>query len=279
MVSRLSAASTGSAGWLREPVQLFEWTSQGKQRLDVSAPAALSDVARMTYENGMRVQTWLHERFGRAGWDGRGTPLTMVIHASDGSGRPVNNAWFDTRRGALYFGDGDGQLFKPLGKALDVVAHEAFHGMLFTHGLRNFSGESGALHESFSDVLAVALDDRNWQIGEDVFTPGVPGDALRDLTRPRFSHVSQVPQAFTGVHDLSGIPSYAAVRVGKQLGREAMADIWYTAATKYLGPGDGFRGAANATIRAASSLYGEDSEAVRAVKDGWRHVGVLGDRP
>ena len=58
----------------------------------------------------------------------------------------------------MTYGDGDGVACKPLSGGLDVVGHELTHGVTeFTSGLI-YENESGALNESFSDMMGNTME-------------------------------------------------------------------------------------------------------------------------
>ena len=231
---------------------------------------------------------------GRDSIDGKGMPLQSTAHF----GTNFNNAYWDGQH--MTYGDGDGKVFSPLSGALDVVAHEMTHGVTErTSGLR-YANQPGALNESWSDVFGELIEQwherpktfnsvegarqGDWLIGEDVFTPGKPGDALRSLKNPGTAYKGD-PQPATmadyrkmtddngGVHINSGIPNKAAYEVAIRLGGEKTAKIWYKAMTDYLRDNAQFSDAANATLSAARDLFHDGSE-VQAVRDAWTSVGL-----
>ena len=88
----------------------------------------------------------------------------------------------------MTYGDGDGKACLPLSGGLDVVGHELTHGVTeFTSNLI-YEDESGALNESFSDMMGNTIEfyaadngldpaaTPDWLIAEDVY--------LRPTTRP-----------------------------------------------------------------------------------------------
>lgn len=227
-------------------------------------------------KNAGEVDQFLTSQFGRNGWDGKGSPVRIVVHAPNEDGTPnMNNAYWDNLTKRIYLGDGDGELFGPLGGALDVLVHEATHAIVDSEVHLRYEGQQGGINESWADVLASLADPKDWRIGEDVFTPGTPGDAIRDLEHPRFGHVDQLPKgAVIEPHDYSGIPSLAAVRVAEKLGRNEMGKIWYSALVDHLNSRAGYAGAARATLDAAAELFGRTSAAVSTVADAWKSVGV-----
>lgn len=228
------------------------------------------------WQQAMKVDTFLRDKLGRNGWDGKGAPLRIVVHAPNEDGTPnMNNAYWDNSTKRIYLGDGDGELFKPLGGGLDVLVHEATHAIVDSEVRLKYEGQQGGINESWADVIASLADQRDWRIGEDVFTPGTRGDAIRDLERPRFGNVDALPKgAVLEPHDYSGIPSLAAVRVAKQLGRDEMGKIWYSALVDHLNSRAGYAGAARSTLDAAAQLYGSTSSQVKTVLDAWKSVGV-----
>lgn len=254
--------------------------SGGRERvLKPEQVAASSDkTLKETVANASSVMDFLSTRFQRDGLDGGGKKLELVVHAPDPeTGGRMDNAYWNGQTGKMYVGDGSGTMFAPLGKAKDILAHEAGHAVLESEIKMGFAGQEGALHESFGDVIGSLVDVDDWQIGEDAFTPNRPGDAIRDMSKPSaFKHMSDVrgPQA-NEPHLLADIPNLAAVRVAEKIGREEMGSIWYEGFTSHLKDYGKFTDAAAATLKAATLLYGEGSSQVSAVADAWTSVGVL----
>jgi thermolysin len=201
------------------------------------------------------------------------------------------------------FGDGDGTAMGPA-VSIDLVAHELSHGLIESSAGLLYFGESGALNESFSDVFG-ALVERHvrgdsqsvWQIGEDAFTPSVTGDSIRNIADPKkggFRETDQQPDFYGdrfrgvedngGVHINSGIANKAffltavggAHRDGsvEGIGVDAAAEIWYLAVTEYMTSATDFSGARQATISAATALFGADSAQAKNVSISWDLVGV-----
>ena len=85
----------------------------------------------------------------------------------------------------MAYGDGDGTSFIEFSGDLDVVGHELSHGVTEATSNLIYQNESGALNESFSDIMGTAIEFRtgsgNWTIGEDI-TPGTNG--LRNMANP-----------------------------------------------------------------------------------------------
>lgn len=294
----------GNGAWWMVPF----WNGKLVRR-EGDAPVADEQV-NAAHDNAKVVFDFYRDVLGRNSIDGKGATINSVVHARfptpDGSLSPNNAAWY---RGKMIYGDGDGRLFAPLTGALDAVAHELTHGVTEKSASLVYAGQSGALNESWSDVMGELAEQWNedkqrfadpaftraqeWLIGEDVFTPGTPGDALRSMVRPGTSHRGDRQPAHMrdyvdlpmnpqndngGVHINSGIPNKAAYEAGAKIGGEKLAKVWYRAQQEYLAPRSTFVDAANATIRAASELY-QDASVSQAVRDAWLSVGVDPSNP
>ncbi len=107
-------------------------------------------------------------------------------------GRSYNNAYWSAACKCMTYGDGDGVTFTPL-VSLDVAAHEMSHGVCSATANLTYSGESGGLNESNSDIFGAAVefyaasakDPGDWLIGEMIYTPATAGDALRYMDDPK----------------------------------------------------------------------------------------------
>lgn len=265
-----------------------------------------------------RYLDYLFETFGRAGLDGNFGPGSMsasvnsnvsLLRASVHYQQNYNNAGWVNESYAV-FGDGDGVLFSPL-VTLDLVAHELSHGLTdFTADLI-YSGESGALNESVSDVFA-ALAERAvrgesanvWLIGEQCYTPATPGDAMRSMAQPHLVATSyftgddypdHYSERYQGIHDYGGVhvnssianhAFYLLAQGGTHhlggsmtgIGADEAAQIWYHALNTQLTSTSNFHDARAATITSAVRLYGRGTQSA-AVATAWSLVGVEGDAP
>jgi Zn-dependent metalloprotease len=246
------------------------------------------------HDNAGIVHSFYKEVLGRDSIDGRGMKLQSVTHY----GRNYNNAFWDGAR--MTYGDGDGKMFGSFSQSLDVVGHEMAHGVTERTADLRYRGQSGALNESWSDVFGELIEQwhenrsgfsttsgaraADWMIGEDIFTPGKNGDALRSMKAPGTAHPGDPQPAHMrdyknmtgdngGVHINSGIPNKAAYEAAIRLGGEKTAKIWYHALTNYLTSTSQFSDAANATLSAARDLFKEGPE-VQAVRDAWNSVGL-----
>jgi Zn-dependent metalloprotease len=78
----------------------------------------------------------------------------------------------------MSYGDGDGSTFSPL-TTIDICGHEMTHGVTERTANQTYASESGALNESWSDIMGSmvelysdggAVSANTWKIGEDAYT-------------------------------------------------------------------------------------------------------------
>ena len=260
------------------------------------------------------------KRFGRVGLDNNNIPMRSLVHpvrrqdlliVPDEIIGPFFLNAFYAGDGVMVYGEGLPSPFvlstlqrvNFFSGALDVVAHELTHGVTDFSSRLVYQGESGALNESFSDIMATGVEflfqpsgaglmRADYLIGEDVITPG----GIRSLADPRaFGDPDHYSLRYTGtednggVHINSGIPNHAfylAVEGGTNrtsglavqgvggANREQIEKAFYRAFALMLPPGATFSLARSATIQAARDLYGGGSAVERALTEAWTAVGV-----
>jgi len=311
--------------------------------LDGVTNPAQSDIATdtdNTWTDGANVDAhayigftydYYFQRFGRRGVDGNNRAIRSIVHPApreDPLSLPdfiidnflLNAFWCgecgQPGQGYMVFGEGvptrftlNGQNINYFAAGFDVVAHELSHAVTeFTSSLI-YRNESGALNESFSDIMGTGAEyyvrstgrsDRtaDYLIGEDIVTPARPGalTGIRSMSDPRsFGDPDHYAIRYTGpednggVHINSGISNHAfflAIEGGTNRtsglavtgvgggNREQIERIFYRGFTSYLTPNATFAQARQATLRAASELFGDSSPAFRAVQQAWTAVGV-----
>lgn len=260
--------------------------------------------ARAAHIHASLVYSYYKTVHGRDSYDNLGGVLTSTVHYDVA----YNNAFWNGQQ--VVYGDGDGVTFAPLARALDIVAHELTHAVTQYTSDLIYEDQSGALNESLSDIFAAMVEffatpaQADWLIGEDVYTPGTPGDALRSLSDPtqgvynptlpargpgqpdHMSLYASLPLWIDqgGIHINSGIPNKAAYLLAQGgtfhgitvigIGRGKMERIFYRAATLCLTPGANFASARACTIQAAKDLFGNASPEVASVRDAWAAVGI-----
>ena len=119
--------------------------------------------------------------------------------------RNYNNAYWNGSQVA--YGDGDGVTFINFSADLDVVAHELTHGVTEATSNLIYQNESGALNESFSDIMGTNTEfyfgSGNWTIGEDI-TPGDNG--IRNMADPaEDGDPAHYDDRYTGTADNGGV--------------------------------------------------------------------------
>jgi Zn-dependent metalloprotease len=242
------------------------------------------------------------KRFGRNSLDNAGMSLISSVHVGEADGRdryqPMANAFWDGEQ--MAYGDGDGVVFRPFTRSLDVVAHELTHGVqTFASNLR-YRGQSGAINEHFSDVFGALVrqwkhdepaETASWLIGVEVLVPAATRRAIRDMEHPGTAyrddpylgsdpqpgHMKDLytgPADSGGVHINSGIPNRAFVLAAKSLGGpawETAGAIWYEALLQ-LSRDSQFTDLARVTAQIAADRFG--ATARKAVRAAWKKVGL-----
>jgi vibriolysin len=242
--------------------------------------------------------------FARDSYNNAGALLRSSVHYSSNY---VNAFWNGTQ---MVYGDGDGVTAIQLDRGFDVVAHELTHAVTENESGLIYANESGALNEANSDTFAAiceewkdgAVSGDTWKVGEDVWTPGTAGDALRYMNNPTIDGSSRdyYPTRYTGpsdnggVHWNSGIPNlafYLAVQGGQHprgvtpsitvaaLGIDVAAQIWYRAATTYSQSTTNMAAASAACVQAATDLYPADPSVRQSIANAWAAVGVAPPEP
>ncbi len=235
---------------------------------------------------------------GRNSADNAGVKLKSYVHYSTN----LADAGHIPDQPIFYFGDGNiGAGFKPF-TSLDICAHE------FTHAVTTYSchllyaSESSALHESFSDMFAMAVDfytrpaTANWQMADEVYVTA--GNCIRNIANPNsknhpdtylgtywysgnnlnlISHTNSAVSSYwfylmcqggSGTNDIGS--NYNVTGIGMTKGEQ----IAYRTLTVYMTSFANFADARMYSIQAAEDLYGVCSPEVATVTNAWYAVGV-----
>jgi thermolysin len=276
---------------------------------------------------------YYYKRHGRQGLDGQNRPITTLINGLTQlnalSAPPeifftfaLNAFWCGAcgpnGTGVMFFGNGippnfflagSGRNYTYFAGALDIAAHELSHGVIDSSSQLIYQNESGALNESFADIMATSAEfffhpagagqgRADYVLGEDIARALRPGsiDGDRSLEDPAaYGHPDHYSRRFTGdedgggVHINSGISNHAfylAIEGGSNrtsglpvqgvgaANREQIEKVFYRAFVFLLPPNATFATARAATIQAARDLYGSGSAPERAVTQAWTAVGV-----
>jgi Zn-dependent metalloprotease len=261
-----------------------------------SDPAVPAQNVNQAYDHAGAARSFLKDVLNRDGADNAG----MIVNVNVNFGAQFNNAFWDGVR--LTMGNGDGVIFVDFAASPDVVGHELGHGVVqFTANLDYFS-QSGALNESYADVLGSLIEQRlrgqnfdtaNWLIGDEIMAPGLYGEALRSMAHPGTAYNNSIlgqdpqpdhmsnyyagPADNQGVHINSGICNRAFYLTAQELGTDAAGQIWY-AGLQNLWPTAVFTDAATVLAAQARILARDDSvprQSAQVVRSAWRSVGVV----
>lgn len=258
---------------------------------DGQAPKAPGAAVDAHFFAGL-VYDFYKTKLARNGINGQDAAIISTAHF----GQNYANAFWDGNQ--MTYGDGDGVVLKSLAAGLDVIAHELTHGVTQFESNLTYQGQSGALNEAMSDIIAAFVEAgfqadpvKNWQVGEVV---GVKGP-LRDMAHPgavsqkQPTHMQEfitTNQDNGGVHINSGIVNNAAylmtvggtndrskVVVSRGLGIEKSTKLWYRMNQQYLMASSDFKAAADASMSAATDI-GLSTDEQNIVDCAWKAVGV-----
>ncbi|WP_066391117.1 M4 family metallopeptidase [Neobacillus mesonae] len=245
--------------------------------------------------NSEKVYDYYLNEHGRNSLDGNGMAIISRVHY----GNNYNNASWNGRW--MTYGDGDGEFMISLSAGLDVAAHEMTHGVITHSANLVYRNQPGALNESFADVFGALVDDKDWEMGEDIMAPAAKANGttvLRSLSNPNGVVVAnEQRRAYStnggvypahmdefyhmplnvdngGVHVNSSITNHAAYLIGQEIGRHKLGQIYYRALTVYLTANSDFSDARKAIVQSAIDLYGEGSKEVAATNSGFDAVGI-----
>lgn len=255
-----------------------------------------------TYDAHKNVLGWLS-------LDGRDTSTYIAAHVNRG----YDNAYYSDTCRCMFIGDGT--YFTSLG-SIDVIGHEMGHGITAATSNLIYSGESGGLNESSSDITGEVVEayaraggkgDRfpeegnDWQLGTEISRNATP---LRWMYRP--SKDGSSPDAWSSslrrldVHYSSGpnnrmfyflargsradsAGDYFSKYLVKQpaamtgIGVDAAFRIWFHANTTKFTSSTNYAAARARMIEAAEELYGKDSRESIAVQRAYAAINVGAD--
>ncbi|MCC2956278.1 M4 family metallopeptidase [Massilia sp. IC2-477] len=252
-----------------------------------------------TYDAHKNVLGWL-------ALDGKNTATYIAAHVNRG----YDNAYYSDTCRCMFIGDGT--YFTSLG-AIDVVGHEMGHGITAATSDLIYSGESGGLNESSSDISGEVVEayaraggkgdkfpeeGNDWQLGTEISKNATP---LRWMYRP--SKDGSSPDAWStslrrlDVHYSSGPNNrmfYFLARGSKAdsagdhfskylvkqpaamsgIGTDKAFRIWFHANTTKFNSSTNYADARAKMILAAEELYGKDSREVVAVQRAYAAINV-----
>ena len=249
------------------------------------------------------TSTWdyFKNTFGRNGIDGLGKKTYSRVHY----GKNYENAFWSNSCFCMTYGDGYAT-FYPL-VSLDVAGHEMAHGVMSTEANLTYSGESGGLNESSSDIFGTlveyqasnSLDTPDYWIGERIYKSNWSSNgtlytqtkALRYMDDPAKDGKS--PACWDSgigpldVHYSSGpnnhmfwlLSNGGTSKCNSQnvtaISRADAARIWYKAISDYMTPSTNYHGARTAALNAATALFGSGSTQYNAVNAAYAAINVF----
>ncbi|MCE3264793.1 MAG: family peptidase [Pseudoduganella sp.] len=253
-----------------------------------------------TYDALKNVLNW-------SSLDGNNTATYIAVHVDNN----YDNAFFDPGCKCMYIGDG-GTMFYNLG-SIDVIGHEMGHGVIDATSNLVYSGESGGLNESNSDIIgeaveayaraggtgtSIPLTGNDWMMGKEISRSGNP---LRWMWKPSKDGKSKDAWSSTlgslNVHYSSGPnnrmfyflskgsnASSSSEMYSSYLNKQPLAmtgigtdkafRIWFKAATSKFTSSTNYADARNKVLQAAEELYGVGSAEAIAVKRAYAAINV-----
>jgi Zn-dependent metalloprotease len=246
------------------------------------------------------------------GWqslDGRNTATYIAAHVNTA----YDNAYYSDTCRCMFIGDGSS--FKSLG-AIDVIGHEMGHGVTAATSNLTYSGESGGLNESASDINGEAVEayaraggtgtvipatGNDWVTGLEISRTGTP---LRYLYKP--SKDGSSPDAWSStlrnldVHYSSGPNNrmfyflakgsnatttsdyysrylVQSPRAMTGIGTDRAFRIFFRALTTKFTSSTNYADARTKMIASATELYGAGSREVKAVTRAYAAINVGAD--
>ncbi|UTY57489.1 M4 family metallopeptidase [Massilia sp. erpn] len=248
------------------------------------------------------------------GWlslNGNNTATSIAVHTNTG----YENAYYLDSCKCMFIGDG-ASMFNPLA-SVDVIAHEMGHGVTAATSNLTYSGESGGLNESASDINGEATEAyaraggtgnvlpwpsaNDWATGKEIAKNGQP---LRWLWKP--SKDGKSPDAWSStlknlnVHYSSGPnnrmfyflakgsnSSSSSEYYSKYLTKAPLAmtgigldkayRIWFKALTTKFTASTNYANARLKVLQAAQELYGTNSAEAKAVQRAYAAINVGAD--
>ena len=252
-----------------------------------------------TYDALKNTQGW-------ASLDGMNTATFIAVHV----GTNYDNAFYDASCKCMFIGDGSN--FNGVG-ALDVIGHELGHGVTDASSGLNFTGETGGLNESFSDINGEMVEayarnggtgafipatGNDWMLGKDISRTGTP---LRWMWKPSKDGASRDAWSSTlgsidphyssgpnnrmfyflsqGSNATPGNEMYSAYLTQLPhnmtgIGNDKAYRIWFRANTTKFTSSTNYADARAKMIQAANELYGVYSKEAIAVARAYAAINV-----
>ncbi|WP_031073023.1 M4 family metallopeptidase [Streptomyces sp. NRRL WC-3742] len=236
---------------------------------------------------------------GRNGIKNDGKGATVFVHV----GTNWDNAQWSDACFCMMTGDGNGTT-DPEQVDLDTMGHEMTHGVTSATANLRYSGESGGLNESTSDIFGTMVE---WYAGNSIdkgdylFSDQSTPPWLRRFDKPSLdgrsadcwsssvgkldvhnssgvgNHWFYLASEGSGTKTVNGVTYNSPTCNGSStagIGNQKVAKIWYRALTVYMTSTTNYKGARAASLNAARDLYGSGSAEYAAVAAAWSAVNV-----
>lgn len=274
----------------------------------ISDPPMFSESAVSAHANACDVSRFMRNILMRNNIDGVGGAMISTINcivvsqSEQRLGKEWINAYWDGKQ-MVYGLRLDGSRPISMSAALDVVAHEMEHGVTDRSARLEYRFQSGALNESYSDILGVIVNNFSesdqstwsWGIGAGLLPDGRP---FRNLADPRAERQPDHMRDFVvlpdtengdhgGVHSNSGIHNKAAhsILVARRQGRflfmpREVAILFHLALTQFLSRTSQFSDSRRAVIQAARTFFrtlstSQLSARIKAIEKAFEDVGIV----
>ncbi|WP_426175678.1 M4 family metallopeptidase [Massilia sp. TWR1-2-2] len=287
-----------------------EW-GDGKQYVEGStSTSANGQTAAVNALWGlMNTYDTLKNALGWLSLDGHNTSTYIAVHVNTA----YDNAYYSDTCKCMFIGDGS--FFTSLG-AIDVVGHEMGHGVTAATSNLIYSGESGGLNESSSDITGDVVESyaraggtgasipntgNDWQTGKEISRTGTP---LRWLYKP--SKDGSSPDAWSislknlDVHYSSGpnnrmfyfLAQGSNAGKGSEFGSAYLVKtplamtgigtdkafrIWFKANTTKFTASTNYADARSKMVQSAQELHGVGSKEDKAVQRAYAAINVGAD--
>jgi Zn-dependent metalloprotease len=244
--------------------------------------------------------------FGRHGIADDGVAARGFVHYGTNY---VNAFWSDSCF-CMEFGDGSTASGISALTSLDVAGHEMSHGVTSRTAKLIYSGESGGLNESTSDVMGTMVewyannssDVPDYVIGEEIFRSYNPAtNYIRRMDKPSLdggskdcwysgiggvdvhyssgvgNHFFYLLSEGSGAKTINGIAYNSPTCDGSTItgiGHDKAAAIWYRSLTQHWVSTTNYAQARAGTLQSATELYGSGSPEYNAVAAAWKAVNV-----
>ncbi|MEE1786032.1 M4 family metallopeptidase [Streptomyces sp. SP17BM10] len=258
-----------------------------------------STAAVDAHANTAWTYDYFKKTFGRNGIKNDGKGATVLVHV----GTDWDNAQWSDDCFCMMTGDGNGST-DPEQVDLDTMGHEMTHGVTSATADLRYSGESGGLNESTSDIFGTMVEwfaNNKTDTPDYLFSDQSTPPWLRRFDKPSLDGKSADCWSATvgklNVHYSSGVGNHwfylASEGSGSKtingvtynsptcngskvtgVGNQKIARIWYRALTVYMTSTTNYKGARTASLNAASDLYGLNSAEYKAVAAAWSAVKV-----